>query len=53
MQQNCGLMTAEELEFRSEDLITEKGSSQSPGSRSISEVSSLKPDIHMQIRILS
>ncbi|KAB0373551.1 hypothetical protein FD755_015210 [Muntiacus reevesi] len=34
-QQNCGSMTAEDLEFRSEDLVTEKGSSQSPGSRSI------------------
>ncbi|KAF4019639.1 hypothetical protein G4228_011174 [Cervus hanglu yarkandensis] len=34
-QQNCGSVTAEDLEFRSEDLVTEKGSSQSPGSRSI------------------
>ncbi|KAM9700259.1 CDK5 regulatory subunit-associated protein 2 isoform 6-T6 [Dama dama] len=34
-QQNCGSMTAEDLEFRSEDLVTEKGSCQSPGSRSI------------------
>uniref|UniRef100_A0A8C6DV25 CDK5 regulatory subunit-associated protein 2 n=1 Tax=Moschus moschiferus TaxID=68415 RepID=A0A8C6DV25_MOSMO len=35
VQQNCDLMTAEDLEFRSEDLITEKCSSQSPGSKSI------------------
>ncbi|XP_066896973.1 CDK5 regulatory subunit-associated protein 2 isoform X4 [Kogia breviceps] len=35
IQQNRYLMTAEDLEFRSEDLITEKCSSQSPGSKSI------------------
>ncbi|CAN0465553.1 unnamed protein product [Rangifer tarandus platyrhynchus] len=35
VQQNCGFMTAEDLEFGSEDLITEKRSSQSPGSKSI------------------
>ncbi|XP_007451558.1 PREDICTED: CDK5 regulatory subunit-associated protein 2 isoform X2 [Lipotes vexillifer] len=36
IQQNRYLMTAGDLEFRSEDLITEKCSSQSPGSKSIS-----------------
>ncbi|XP_059781461.1 CDK5 regulatory subunit-associated protein 2 isoform X2 [Balaenoptera ricei] len=35
IQQNRYLMTAEDLEFRSENLITEKCSSQSPGSKSI------------------
>ncbi|XP_057577655.1 CDK5 regulatory subunit-associated protein 2 isoform X4 [Hippopotamus amphibius kiboko] len=35
IQQNRCLLTAEDLEFRSEDLITEKCSSQSPGSKSI------------------
>nr|XP_019586758.1 PREDICTED: CDK5 regulatory subunit-associated protein 2 isoform X2 [Rhinolophus sinicus] len=38
IQQNRYLMTAEDFKFRSEDLITEKCSSQlSPGSKSISE----------------
>ncbi|XP_060010481.1 CDK5 regulatory subunit-associated protein 2 isoform X1 [Lagenorhynchus albirostris] len=35
IQQNRYLMTAGDLDFRSEDLITEKCSSQSPGSKSI------------------
>ncbi|XP_059956605.1 CDK5 regulatory subunit-associated protein 2 isoform X2 [Mesoplodon densirostris] len=35
IQQNRYLMTAGDLEFRSEDLITEKCSSQSPGGKSI------------------
>uniref|UniRef100_A0A3Q1LMW2 CDK5 regulatory subunit-associated protein 2 n=1 Tax=Bos taurus TaxID=9913 RepID=A0A3Q1LMW2_BOVIN len=34
-QRNCGSVLAEEPEFRSEDLVTEKCSSQSPGGKSI------------------
>uniref|UniRef100_A0A4W2FDS1 CDK5 regulatory subunit-associated protein 2 n=1 Tax=Bos indicus x Bos taurus TaxID=30522 RepID=A0A4W2FDS1_BOBOX len=34
-QRNCGSVPAEEPEFRSEDLVTEKCSSQSPGGKSI------------------
>lgn len=52
-QQNRYLMTAEDLKFRSEDLITEKCSSQpSPGSRSIFSEEKQQLDYEELIQVL-
>nr|KAF6331571.1 CDK5 regulatory subunit associated protein 2 [Pipistrellus kuhlii] len=52
-QQNRYLTTAEDLKFRSEDLITEKGSSQpSPGSRSIFSEEKQQLDYEELIQVL-
>ncbi|KAM7093279.1 CDK5 regulatory subunit-associated protein 2 isoform 3-T3 [Molossus nigricans] len=53
IQQNRYLMTAEDLKFRSEDLITEKCSSQqSPGSRIIFSEEKQQLDYEELIRVL-
>ncbi|XP_023611702.1 CDK5 regulatory subunit-associated protein 2 isoform X4 [Myotis lucifugus] len=53
VQQNRYLMTAEDLKFRSEDLITEKCSSQqSPGSRSIFSEEKQQLDYEELIQVL-
>ncbi|XP_015426111.1 PREDICTED: CDK5 regulatory subunit-associated protein 2 isoform X3 [Myotis davidii] len=53
VQQNRYLMTAEDLKFRSEDLITEKCSSQqSPGSRSIFSEEQQQLDYEELIQVL-